>query len=115
MKRIDIYIPEEDVFEITEILHKHEVGGISISDVDGSGKVPHEPVPEMVRSYMTGKHIVPAYVTRRKIETVVSDSKVNPIIDELLTVGPKRGKVFVHDVSEAYDLSKKISGENALC
>lgn len=114
MKRIDIIVPEENVTEITEILQKHEVGGISLSDVLGRGKESHDPVPEMVRSYMTGRHVAPEYVRRRRFETVVSDSKVKPIIDDLFTLGSKRGKIFVYDVSDAHDIPKKISGEDAI-
>jgi nitrogen regulatory protein PII len=55
MKQLDIYIPSENVSEATEIFHKHEVGGISISEIKGRGKIPHEPVPEVVRSYWYGK------------------------------------------------------------
>jgi nitrogen regulatory protein PII len=114
MKRIDIIIPEEDLPAVTEILHQHEVGGISVSDIRGRSKVPHEPVPEMVRNYMTGKKITPEYVTRRKVEVVVTDSQTKSIVEALYTLQPTRGKVFIHDISEAHDIAKKTSGESAL-
>lgn len=37
-----------------------------------------------------------------------------PIIDDLFQLKLTRGKVFVTDVSEAYDLVSKTSGEDAL-
>jgi nitrogen regulatory protein P-II 1 len=114
MKRVDIYIPEEDLSAVTEILHKYEVGGITVYDIRGRSKVPHEPVPEMVRNYMTGKKISPEYLSRRKVEVVVPDSQTKSIVEALYALQPKRGKVFIQDISEAHDIAKKTSGESAL-
>lgn len=38
----------------------------------------------MVRSYMTGRTIVPEYARRTKVETIVSDSVMNQIVDDIL-------------------------------
>ncbi|MEP6575292.1 MAG: P-II family nitrogen regulator [Nitrososphaerota archaeon] len=114
MKKVDIYVQEEKLAEITETLDNHGVGGISIMTIRGKGKDPHDPVPEMVRSYMTGRHVIPEFVTRLKIEVIVIDTKVKPIVDDLSKLDLKTGKVFVHDIFEAYDISKKTSGESAL-
>src|SRR6476620_5650054 len=114
MKKLDIYIPEDNLSELTEILHKHSVGGISLSDIKGRGKIPHEPIPETVRFYMTGKKIIPEYLTRHKVEVIVPETMTKPIIDDLFQLKLTRGKVFVTDVSEAYDLVSKTSGEDAL-
>jgi nitrogen regulatory protein PII len=109
-----MYIPQENVSEVTEILRKHEVAGISMGEVKGKGKTPHEPVPELVRMYHYGKKVTPEYVTRIHLSTVVHDSKVKPIIDDLLKLKPMRGKVFVRDILEAYDLLTKDVGEAAI-
>ena len=39
--------------------------------------------PKIVRSYMTGRTITPDYVKRIKVETIVSDSAVNQILDDI--------------------------------
>ena len=109
-----MYIPQENVSEVTEILRKHEVAGISMGEVKGKGKTPHEPVPELVRMYHYGKKVTPEYVTRVHLATVVPDSKVRLIIDDLLELKPMRGKVFVRDILEAYDLLSKAVGEAAI-
>ena len=114
MKQVDIYVPEENLSEITGILDNHGIGGISVTSIRGKGKDPHEPVPEMVRSYMTGRKIIPEFVTRLKIEAIVTDPKVKPIVDDLSKLELKRGKVFVRDIFAAYDISKKTSGDSAL-
>jgi nitrogen regulatory protein PII len=114
MKKLDIYIPEDILSGVTEILHKHSVGGISLSDIKGRGKIPHEPIPETVHHYMTGKKIIPEYLTRLKVEVIVPETMTKPIIDDLFQLKLTRGKVFVTDVSEAFDLVSKTSGEDAL-
>ena len=48
------------------------------------------------------------------MSTIVPDSKVKPVIDDLLKLPPTRGKVFVRDVLEAYDLASKTAGESAI-
>lgn len=109
-----MYIPRENVSEVTAVLTKHEVFGISIGEVKGKGKIPHEPVPEMVRMYHYGKKVAPEFVTRIHLSTVIPDSKVKPIIDDLLKLKPMRGMVFVRDILEAYDLLSKDVGEAAI-
>ena len=109
-----MYIPRENVPEVTGILRKHEVAGISMAEVRGKGKTPHESVPEMVRMYWYGKKVTPDYVTKVHLTTVVPDLKVKPIIDDLLKLKPMRGKVFVRDILEAYDLLSKDVGEAAI-
>jgi nitrogen regulatory protein PII len=109
-----MYIPRENVSEVTAVLTKHEVAGISIGEVKGKGKTPHEAVPEMVRMYHYGKKVTPEYVARVHLSTVIPDLKVKPIIDDLLKLKPMRGKVFVRDILEAYDLLSKEVGEAAI-
>ena len=109
-----MYIPKENVPQVTSILRKHEVAGISMGEVRGKGKTPHEAVPEMVRMYWYGKKVTPEYITKVHLTTVVSDSKVKPIIDDLLKLKPMRGTVFVRDILEAYDLLTKAVGETAI-
>jgi nitrogen regulatory protein PII len=114
VKQVDLYIPRENVPEVTGILRKHEVAGISMAEVRGKGKTPHEAVPEMVRMYWYGKKVTPDYVTKVHLTTVVPDSKVKPIIDDLLRLKPMRGTVFVRDILEAYDLLSKAVVETAI-
>jgi len=57
---------------------------------------------------MTGKKIIPEYLTRHKVEVIVPETMTKPIIDDLFQLKPTRGKVFVTDVSEAYDLYQRL-------
>ena len=87
-------------------------------EVSGAGKTKREAVPEVVRSYMTGKMITPDYIKRTKVETIVPDSTINPIVDDLLNnFNPKKGPngmIFVKDVSDAYEIGTRQRGEAVL-
>jgi nitrogen regulatory protein P-II 1 len=118
MKEIDIFISQERLFEVTDILHKHKVGGITFFEISGSGRTKREPIPEMVREYMSGKNIVPEFVKRIKVEAIVPDSSAQQIVDDILNnINPgsdAHGMIFVKDVSNAYEIGTKQSGDAAL-
>src|ERR687886_2530032 len=109
MKEISILIRTDDLEQVTEILRKHDVGGITFYGITGAGRMKRDAIPEMVRSYMTGRTITPAYAKRIKIETVVSDSAVNQIVSDLSDslsehAGEEaHGMIFVKNVSDAYE------------
>jgi nitrogen regulatory protein P-II 1 len=83
MKEISILIRTDDLERVTEILRKHDVGGISFYEINGAGRMKRDAIPEMVRSYMTGRTITPDYVKRTKVETIMPDSKMNQIVDDI--------------------------------
>ena len=119
MKEISIYIRKDDLAQVTEILRKHNVGGISFYEIDGAGRTRRDAVPEMVRSYMTGRTITPEYIKRTKIETVVTDSAMNQIIDDILNAlrphaQEAHGMIFIKDVSDAYEIGTRERGEAVL-
>lgn len=118
MKRLDIIIPHERLQEVNDILHKNKVGGMTFYDIKGRGRSKREEQPEMVRSYMTGRKITPEFVKRTKVETFVTDSSAKEIVEDLITnLGSEsdpRGMVFVKEVSNAYELGSKQSGDALL-
>jgi nitrogen regulatory protein P-II 1 len=118
MKEISIFIRTDDLAQVTEILRKHNVGGISFYDINGAGRTKREAVPEMVRSYMTGRTITPDYVKRTKVETIVSDSAMNQIVEDILnSLNPGKeahGMIFVKHVSDAYEIGTRQRGEAVL-
>jgi nitrogen regulatory protein P-II 1 len=111
MKELSIFIRTDDLAEVTGILKKHNVGGLSFYDVKGAGKTKREAVPEMVRSYMTGRMITPDYEKRTKVETIVPESIFNTIVDDLVNnFNPKtgaNGMIFVKDVSDSIEIGTK--------
>jgi|ERR671911_2611937 nitrogen regulatory protein P-II 1 len=120
MKEISIYINQDDLARVAEILKRHNVGGISFYEVHAAGRREHDSIPEMVRAYNTGRTITPDYVKRTKVETIVSDSAMNQIVDDISDSlsqqhGNKaRGMIFIKDVSDAYEIGTKERGETVL-
>ncbi|MDQ3840040.1 MAG: P-II family nitrogen regulator [Thermoproteota archaeon] len=118
MKELNVFIRTDDLAQVTEILQNHGTGGITFYEINGAGRTKREAVPEMVRSYMTGRMITPAYVKRTKIEAIVPDSKAKEIVDDILNnISPGKeahGMIFVKDISEAYEIGTKVSGEAVL-
>ena len=118
MKEIGIYVVAEDLPKVMDILRKRKVGGLCFYEIDGRGRTKREEVPEMVRSYMTGRKLAPEFVKRTKVETVVTDSSVKEIVEDIITnLGSEsnpRGMVFVKEVTNAYEIGTKQSGEAIL-
>ncbi|MFZ0741666.1 MAG: P-II family nitrogen regulator [Nitrososphaeraceae archaeon] len=121
MKQLDIIIPHERLDKLNAILYNHQVGGMLYFDIKGRGRVKREPIEERVHGYggyKTGKKYTPEFGTRTKIEVLVSDSTYKQIVDEILntvsTGSAADGKIFVKDISEAYDIGTKQNGDPAL-
>jgi nitrogen regulatory protein P-II 1 len=117
MKETSIFIPTHDLEQVTEVLRKLNVGGITFYEINGAGRTKRDAIPEMVRSYMTGRTVTPEYVKRTKVETVASDSAMNQIVDDISnTLSQYAGKeahgmIFVKDVFDAYEIGTKQRGE----
>jgi nitrogen regulatory protein P-II 1 len=120
MKEISIFIPTHDLAQVTKILKEHKVGGMTFYEVNGAGRTRRDAIPEMVREYMTGRTIIPEHVKRTKVETIVSDSAMNQIVDDILnSLGQHAGReahgmIFIKDVSDAYEIGTKLRGEAVL-
>ncbi|MGI0042237.1 MAG: P-II family nitrogen regulator [Nitrososphaeraceae archaeon] len=114
LKRIDLIIPLERLRDLNDLMHEHDVGGLTFYDVKGRGRTRQEPVA-VGRGVM---RYVPEFGSRMKVEVLVSNEKMKPLIDDILakigTGSLSDGKIFVYDVSEAYDIGSKESGDNAL-
>jgi nitrogen regulatory protein P-II 1 len=114
MKRLDLIIAHECLIEVNEILHKHKVGGMTFYDIKGRGRTKYEPIAAG-RGVM---RYVPEFGSRTKIEVIVSDNMLKPIINDILEALSRGsfpdGKIFVYDVAEAYDVQTKETGDIAL-
>jgi nitrogen regulatory protein P-II 1 len=120
VKEISIFVPTEDLEQVAEILKKHKVGGVTFYQINGPGRTKREALPEMVRSYMTGRMITPDYAKRIKVETIVSDSLVNQILEDISnsigqhTGNEAHGMIFIKDVYDAYEIGTRQRGEAVL-
>ena len=114
MKKLEIIIPHERLEKANDVLEKFGGGGMSFYHVNGRGKTKWKPVP-------VGRGVImhtPTYGSRTKIEVIVGDKLSNDIINELikqLTRGSvSDGKIFVYDVSQAYDIGSGQKNEDAI-
>jgi len=120
VKEISVFILTEDLEQVVEILKKYKVGGMTFYQINGAGRTKREALPEMVRSYMTGRMITPDFAKRIKVETVVSDSLVNQILDDISNSlgqhagNEAHGMIFIRDVYDAYEIGTKQRGESVL-
>ena len=114
MKRLELYVPQERLEAINELLHKHSVGGITCYDIKGRGRSKQQSieVDRGTRSY------IPEFGRRLKIEVIVENSLAKRIVDDVLNVistgSSYDGKIFVSDIAEAYDIGSKETGDVAL-
>ena len=120
MKEISIFIPTEDLEQVAEILKKHKVGGMTFYQINGAGRTKREALPEIVQSYITGRTTSRDYIKRIKVETIVSDSLVNQILEDISnSIGQHAGNeahgmIFIKDVYDAYEIGTKQRGESVL-
>jgi len=123
MKEISIFIHTDDLKKVTEILRKYNVVGMSFYHIEGAGESKQEAIPEMVRSYMTGRTIIPEqhlamHVQRTKVETFVLDSQVKQIVDDILnSLNPgtnAHGIIVIKDVADIFEIGTEQRGEAVL-
>ncbi len=104
MKRIEAIIQSSMKDKVVSAIKKVGVGGITVWQTQGLG----EADPPLVGQYFSKEVVV----------TVVSDSKVDAVLDAIANVactGTKGdGKVFVSNIEDALDICTKEKGESAI-
>jgi nitrogen regulatory protein P-II 1 len=118
MKELSIILYSHDLSKATEILRKHKVGGMAFYEIHASGRTKRKEIPEMVRMYQTGRMVTPEHEKRTKVEALVPDSLAEQIVQDLVSnLGSESdpgGLVLLTDVTNAYELGTKHSGESLL-
>ena len=104
MKGLIIYIQEEKLGILREILQKKGIDTIAYFDVMGRGRLERPSYERIVQGYRTGQTLVPDFVSRLRIELIVDDAKAKEITDTIKQVGNIKGNIFVYDVSESHEL-----------
>ncbi len=116
VKELNIFVIAQDLPKVTDILRKHKVAGVAISEIQGAGRIKRKEIRE--RDGWSVRTVTPEYETRTKVETIVSDSSLKEIVDDLVSgLGSEnepRGMIFVKDVANAYEIGTKLSGDIAV-
>ncbi len=118
MKEVDVIIPHERLKEVNAVFHKHNVGGLYYYEISGRGKGERKEVEHITAGgYRTGKKYVPEFHSLVKVQVIIPDSLesslVNDVMNAVSTGSAGDGKIFVKDVTNAYDIGMKSSGEKA--
>ena len=104
MKRIETVVSSAMRDKVVSAIKQEGVGGVTIWHTQGQGAAE----PPLVGQYFSKEAIV----------TVVSDSKVDTVLNAIANVacaGTKGdGKVFVTNVEDALDICTKEKGESAI-
>ncbi|HEY0580027.1 MAG TPA: P-II family nitrogen regulator [Candidatus Nitrosocosmicus sp.] len=116
MKEINIFIRSDDLSKVTDILQKHNAG-ITFFNIQGTGRTPRS-TTEIIHSYQTGRTIVPKFIGRIMVISIVSDSNAKLILEEIknsfeLQTEPY-GVIFIKDVSDAFELGTNLTGDDVL-
>jgi nitrogen regulatory protein P-II 1 len=116
MKEINVYIRPNDLSKVTNILQKHKVG-VTFFDIQGTGRTPRSS-SEIIHSYQTGRTTIPKFIGRILVISIVSDSVINQIIEEMMSSFDMQeepyGVLFVKDVTNAYELGTELKGDEVL-
>jgi nitrogen regulatory protein P-II 1 len=113
VKELSIFVVAQDLPKVTDVLRKHKAGGVALYEIQGAGRIKRREIRE--RDGWSVRTVTPEYEKRTKVETIVPDSSLKGIVDDLVSsVGSEnepRGMIFVKDVSNAYEIGTKLSGE----
>lgn len=116
MKEINVYIQLNDLVKGTDILQKHKLC-IAVFDIQGTGRTPRF-TSEIIHSYQTGRTTIPEFIGRILVISIVSDSIVNQIIEEMMRSFDVQEEpyrvLFVKDVTNAYELGTELKGDEVL-
>ncbi len=104
MKKIEIYIPENQIKPVIQILQNNKVEGISYYDILGQGKLERSASERIIQGYRTNEMFIPEFVKRIKVEVIVLDEKVQSIINSIKNDHSIKGKLVVSDITEDFNL-----------
>jgi nitrogen regulatory protein P-II 1 len=118
VKELSIIIPRERLNEMNSILYKHKVGGVYFFEIAGRGRAERQEIETTtVEGYRTGKKYIPEFGSRTMVQVIIPDSMekvlISDIMDGISTGSAGDGKIFVKDVTGAYDIGSKEAGEKA--
>ena len=111
MKRVEAIIAPEKISAVNDALKKAGVSGVIAWDGKGRGAGRRE------ATYVRG-YYVPQFHSRTSIMTVVDDSKVDEVVNAILSAASMGsrgdGKIFISTVEDAVDIGSKKKGASAI-
>jgi len=112
MKKIEAIIRHFKLEEVKNALTEHGIHGMTITEVRGFGR--QKGHTEMYR----GTEYSVDFVPKIKIEIVVPDDQVQPLLDTIIRAAQTGqvgdGKIFVSDLGDAIRIRTGEAGEEAV-
>lgn len=112
MKKIEAYIRPEQLEDVKEALKSLNVNGISVTQIMGSG------CQRGYREFVRGTEVDYNFLKKIKIELVVSDSRLEEILDKIVETAKTGqigdGKIFISEIQDALRIRTGERGEAAL-
>jgi len=112
MKKIEMIIRPEKLEDVKEILNQLDVRGLTTTMVSGCGN--QKGRKKVYRGTEFSMNLLP----KVKVETVVHDEMVTPLIDkisETIRTGEVGdGKIFIYNIEQAVKIRTGETGEDAL-
>jgi nitrogen regulatory protein P-II 1 len=110
VKKIICFVKPHRLEMVKSAIAALDVSGLSVADVRGTGNS-----PETSAWATVGAAPLPI---RSRIEVVVTDERVEEVVDAILRSGrtgePNDGKIFVEEVLDAIRVRTQESGGNAV-
>jgi len=107
LKSVCAIIPEKQLNDVNNALHKIGISGMTIFDTKGRGK--NLPEPNQMGHWLYFSE----FGDSNTILILSSDSDVEKIIETIKTTA-KIGKIFVTNIEDLIDIQKNTKGEAAL-
>lgn len=111
MKRVEAILAPEKLTAVNSALKNAGVSGVIVNPGKGRGAGKRE------AGYARGYYL-PKFHPRTSIMTVVEDSKVEAVLNAILSVAstnsPGDGKIFISTVDDAVDIGSKRKGTDAV-
>jgi nitrogen regulatory protein P-II 1 len=112
MKKVELITRPEKLEDVKEVLNALEIKGITVHMVSGCGT--QRGRREMYRGVAYDINLLP----KVKVETIVKDESLQPLIDALIKVlrtgAIGDGKIFVYDVLDAIRIRTGEHGNEAI-
>ncbi len=112
MKKIEAIIRSEKLDDLREALDTKGLSAMTVTEVKGRGAQKGITLEWRVGDYRV------EFIPKVKVELVVSDAKVDPVIETILSVCSAGkvgdGKIFVSPVEDVVRIRTKERGEKAL-
>jgi nitrogen regulatory protein P-II 1 len=109
MIKIQAFLGNNDVMEISEALKELEIGGLTVAKVRGRGKRP----PPEIHASKGSAIFQPQFSQKYVIELVIPENKEEQVINIIKEKGTV-GKIFVSPVLRAVDISTGEEGESTI-